>query len=77
MDVSEIHEALENCLLDNYPQQVVCKLNFKNLKNHVLSQNVSLKFRLSALVEEGLKNKVVETVLDRSLMKFVVWILMI
>uniref|UniRef100_A0A8C1UHN4 Carrier domain-containing protein n=1 Tax=Cyprinus carpio TaxID=7962 RepID=A0A8C1UHN4_CYPCA len=60
MDVSEIHEALENCLLDNYPQQVVCKFNFRNLKNHVLSQNVSLKFRLSALVEEGLKNKVVE-----------------
>ncbi len=60
MDVSEIHEALENCLLDNYPQQVVCKFNFRNLKNHVLSQNVSLNFRLSALVEEGLKNKVVE-----------------
>ncbi len=60
MDVSEIHEALENCLLDNYPQQVVCKFNFRNLNNHVLSQNVSLKFRLSALVEEGLKNKVVE-----------------
>ncbi|XP_026114362.1 uncharacterized protein pks1 [Carassius auratus] len=60
MDVSEIHEALEHCLLDNNPQQVVCKFNFRNLKNHVLSQNVSLKFRLSALVEEGLKNKVVE-----------------
>ncbi|KAI2648858.1 Highly reducing polyketide synthase 40 [Labeo rohita] len=60
MDVPEIHEALEHCLLDNYPQQVVCKFNFRNLKNHVLSQNVSLKFRLSALVEEGLKNKVVE-----------------
>uniref|UniRef100_A0A671MUP1 Phthiocerol/phenolphthiocerol synthesis polyketide synthase type I PpsD-like n=1 Tax=Sinocyclocheilus anshuiensis TaxID=1608454 RepID=A0A671MUP1_9TELE len=60
MDVSEIHEALENCLLDNYPQQVVCKFSFRNLKNHVLSQNVSLKFRLSALVEEELKNKVVE-----------------
>ncbi|XP_073687087.1 uncharacterized protein pks1 [Garra rufa] len=60
MDVSEIHEALEHCLLDNYPQQVVCKFNFRNLKNHVLSQNASLKFRLSALVEKGLKNKVVE-----------------
>ncbi|KAK2870302.1 hypothetical protein Q8A67_024694 [Cirrhinus molitorella] len=60
MDVSEIHEALEHCLLDNYPQQVVCKFNFRNLKNHVLSQNASLKFRLSALVEKGLKHKVVE-----------------
>uniref|UniRef100_A0A8C1RDM5 Carrier domain-containing protein n=1 Tax=Cyprinus carpio TaxID=7962 RepID=A0A8C1RDM5_CYPCA len=60
MDVSEIHEALEHCLLDNYPQQVVCKFNFRNLKNHVLSQNVSLKFRLFALVEEGVKNKVGE-----------------
>ncbi|XP_051543313.1 uncharacterized protein LOC127434534 [Myxocyprinus asiaticus] len=60
MDVSEIHEALEHCLLSNNPQQVVCKFNFRNLKNHVLSQNASLNFRLSALVEEGLKNKTVE-----------------
>ncbi|KAL0156401.1 hypothetical protein M9458_047647, partial [Cirrhinus mrigala] len=60
MDVPEIHEALEHCLLDDYPQQVVCKFNFMNLKNHVLSQNASLKFRLSALVEERLKHKVVE-----------------
>lgn len=59
MDVTEIHEALEHCLLTNNPQQVVCKFNFRNLKNHVLSQNVSLKFRLSALVEEELKNNTV------------------
>ncbi|XP_067233370.1 uncharacterized protein pks1 [Chanodichthys erythropterus] len=59
MDVTEIHEALEHCLLTNNPQQVVCKFNFRNLKNHVLSQNASLKFRLSALVEEELKNNTV------------------
>lgn len=57
MDVAEIHEALEHCLLLDNPQQVVCRFNFRNLNNHVLSQNMSLKFRLSALVEEGLKNK--------------------
>lgn len=59
MDVTEIHEALEHCLLTNNPQQVVCKFNFRNLKNHVLSQNASLKFRLSALVEKELKNNTV------------------
>lgn len=62
MSVSEIHEALEQCLLANNTQQVVCKFNFRNLKNHVLSQNASLKFRLSALVEEGLKNEIDEDV---------------
>ncbi|XDV47791.1 hypothetical protein PO909_017347 [Leuciscus waleckii] len=60
MDVTEIHEALEHCLLNNNPQQVVCKFNFRNLKNHVLSQNLFLKFRLSALVEEELKNTTVD-----------------
>lgn len=60
MSVSEIHKALEQCLLANNTQQVICKFNFRNLKNHILSQNASLKFRLSALVEEGLKNEIVE-----------------
>ncbi|XP_030623444.1 uncharacterized protein LOC115806718 [Chanos chanos] len=56
MNVPEIHEALDHCLLANNPQQVVCKFNFINLKNHVLSQNTSLKVRLSALVERELEN---------------------
>ncbi|XP_073669231.1 mycolipanoate synthase [Paramisgurnus dabryanus] len=60
MDVSEIHNALEQCLLTNNIQQVICKFSFRNLKNHVLSQNASLNFRLSALVEEGLKNEALE-----------------
>uniref|UniRef100_UPI0037E99B90 phthioceranic/hydroxyphthioceranic acid synthase n=1 Tax=Semicossyphus pulcher TaxID=241346 RepID=UPI0037E99B90 len=58
MDVSDIQEALEKCLLMNRPQQVICKFNFKNLKIHVLSQNVSLKERLSALVEIESKDDV-------------------
>lgn len=52
MDVPEIHEALKRCLLENKPQQVVCKFNFRNLRNNVLSQNASLKFRLAALIEK-------------------------
>ncbi|XP_040922240.1 highly reducing polyketide synthase cm3B [Toxotes jaculatrix] len=55
MDVCEVHEALEKCLLMNRPQQVICKFNFKNLNIHVLSQNASLRSRLSALVEVELK----------------------
>ncbi|KAL2085678.1 hypothetical protein ACEWY4_018998 [Coilia grayii] len=55
MEVSEIHKALEQCLLTNNAQQVVCKFNFKNLQNHVLSQNTSLRVRLSPLVEQQLK----------------------
>ncbi|KAM4606555.1 phenolphthiocerol/phthiocerol polyketide synthase subunit C-like [Polymixia lowei] len=51
MDVCEVHESLEKCLLMNNPQQVICKFNFKNLSNHVLSQNPSLRERLSGLVE--------------------------
>ncbi|TNN40211.1 Lovastatin nonaketide synthase [Liparis tanakae] len=55
MDVCDIQEALEKCLLMNRPQQVICKFNFKNLHVHVLSQNASLRERLSALVEMELK----------------------
>ncbi|TRZ02619.1 hypothetical protein DNTS_018258 [Danionella cerebrum] len=60
LDVPEIHEALEHCLLTDKPQQLVCRFNFRNLKNHVLSQNESLKFRLSSLVEKGLMRNAVE-----------------
>ncbi|KAI5106307.1 putative polyketide synthase 1 isoform X2 [Silurus meridionalis] len=59
MEVSEIHEALKHCLLENKPQQVVCKFNFRNLKNNVLSQNTSLKVRLAALIEKELEIKAV------------------
>ncbi|XP_047424438.1 highly reducing polyketide synthase frbB [Mugil cephalus] len=57
MDVCEVHEALKQCLLMNRPQQVICKFNFKNLNIHVLSQNTSLRERLSALVEAELKDE--------------------
>ncbi|XP_061094914.1 phenolphthiocerol/phthiocerol polyketide synthase subunit C-like [Conger conger] len=56
MQVAEIHEGLEQCLLQNNAQQVVCKFSFTNLRKHVLSQNTSLKMRLSALVDEELRN---------------------
>ncbi|KAL7373403.1 hypothetical protein ABVT39_005995 [Epinephelus coioides] len=56
MDVCDIHEALEKCLVMNRPQQVICKFNFKNLHVHVLSQNASLRERLSALVEMELED---------------------
>ncbi|KAK2859672.1 hypothetical protein Q5P01_004292 [Channa striata] len=55
MDVCEAHEALKMCLWVNRPQQVVCKFNFRNLNVHVLSQNASLRERLSPLVEAELK----------------------
>ncbi|KAF3703762.1 putative polyketide synthase 1 [Channa argus] len=56
MDVCEAHEALKACLWMNRPQQVVCKFNFRNLNIHVLSQNASLRERLSSLVEVELKD---------------------
>ncbi|XP_062336329.1 uncharacterized protein LOC134035347 [Osmerus eperlanus] len=59
MDVCEAHEALEKCLLLNNPQQAICKFHFRNLSNHVLSQNASLKTRLSGLVERELQNTTV------------------
>ncbi|XP_068160337.1 phthioceranic/hydroxyphthioceranic acid synthase [Antennarius striatus] len=58
MDVCDIHEALEKCLLMNRAQQVICKFNFKTLYIHVLSQNASLRERLSALVEMEVKDDV-------------------
>ncbi|XP_029979791.1 highly reducing polyketide synthase PKS6-like [Sphaeramia orbicularis] len=56
MDVWEVHEALRMCLMMNRPQQVICKFNFKNLHIHVLSQNMSLRERLSALVQTELED---------------------
>ncbi|KAJ3611245.1 hypothetical protein NHX12_021261 [Muraenolepis orangiensis] len=51
MDVLEVHKSLEKCLQINNPQQVVCKFNFSTLSRHVLSQNASLRERLSDLLE--------------------------
>ncbi|KAK5849930.1 hypothetical protein PBY51_014227 [Eleginops maclovinus] len=56
MDVCDVQQALETCLVMNRPQQVICKFNFKNLHIHVLSQNASLRERLSGLVEMELKD---------------------
>ncbi|XP_033855437.3 phenolphthiocerol/phthiocerol polyketide synthase subunit C-like [Acipenser ruthenus] len=56
MELPEIHEGLESCLLQDNPQQVVCKFNFKNLNDHVLSQNTSLRMRFYTVVTEELKN---------------------
>ncbi|KAL7887301.1 hypothetical protein AOLI_G00050220 [Acnodon oligacanthus] len=58
MEVPEIHEALKHCLMENKPQQVVCRFNFRNLRNNVLSQNASLKVRLTALIEKELESKI-------------------
>uniref|UniRef100_A0A4W4F424 Carrier domain-containing protein n=1 Tax=Electrophorus electricus TaxID=8005 RepID=A0A4W4F424_ELEEL len=58
MELPEIHEALKQCLLGNKPQQVVCKFNYRNLRNNVLSENAFLKVRLMALVERELESNV-------------------
>lgn len=50
LQVGEIHRALEQCLMIDRPQQVICKFDFKKLRMHVLSQNASLRKRLSDLV---------------------------
>ncbi|KAK6492257.1 phthiocerol/phenolphthiocerol synthesis polyketide synthase type I PpsD-like [Huso huso] len=56
MELPEIHEGLESCLLQDNPQQAVCKFSFKNLNGHVLSQNTSLRMRFYTVVTEELKN---------------------
>lgn len=56
MGVGEIHGALEECLAMDRPQQVVCKFDFKKLSVHVLSQNASLRERLSDLVRREIKD---------------------
>ncbi|KAM9552418.1 phthioceranic/hydroxyphthioceranic acid synthase-like isoform 1-T1 [Salvelinus alpinus] len=67
LEVAEIHESLEQCLLLNRPQQVVCKFSFNNLRRHVLIHNAALKMRLGALVAEALtKAKGVDTIYDQT-----------
>ncbi|KAL1258758.1 hypothetical protein QQF64_009335 [Cirrhinus molitorella] len=54
LEIPEILESLEQCLLINKPQHVVCKFNFKNTLNNVLSQNKSLNARLSKIAQEAI-----------------------
>lgn len=67
LEMTEIHDSLEQCLLINKSQQVVCKFHFKNIRYNVLSQNKSLTMRLSALVEEELnKAKMINSKLEQT-----------
>ncbi|XP_051742934.1 probable polyketide synthase 16 isoform X3 [Ctenopharyngodon idella] len=54
MEIPEIHDSLEQCLLINKPQQVVCKFNFKNNWNNILSQNKTLNVRLFKIAQEAI-----------------------
>lgn len=51
LDVAEIYQCLEQCLVLNRPQQAVCRFHFRNIRYNILSQNNALTMRLSALVE--------------------------
>ncbi|XP_062297862.1 uncharacterized protein LOC134002531 [Scomber scombrus] len=53
LNVAEIHQSLEQCLVINRPQQAVCRFHFRNIRHNILSQNVALTLRLSTLVEEA------------------------
>ncbi|XP_057681028.1 uncharacterized protein LOC130909008 [Corythoichthys intestinalis] len=53
--VAEIHKSLEQCLLLNRSQQAICRFHFRNIRFNILSQNISLTMRLSALVEQALQ----------------------
>ncbi|XP_063062223.1 uncharacterized protein LOC134455103 [Engraulis encrasicolus] len=55
MNLEEIHGSLEESFLLNKPQQVVCKFNYKNMYQNVVSRNSSLTQRISSLIEEGLR----------------------
>ncbi|XP_051742931.1 probable polyketide synthase 16 [Ctenopharyngodon idella] len=54
LEIPEIYESLEQCLLINKPQQVVCRFNFKNSWNNILSQNKSLSVRLFKITQEAI-----------------------
>ncbi|KAK7142954.1 hypothetical protein R3I94_012338 [Phoxinus phoxinus] len=54
LEIPEIHESLEQCLLMNKPQQVVCRFSFKNGWNNILGQNKSLRVRMFKIVEEAI-----------------------
>ncbi|CAM4652126.1 unnamed protein product [Leuciscus chuanchicus] len=54
LEIPEIHESLEQCLLINKPQQVVCRFNLKNNWNNILSQNKTLNVRLFKIAQEAI-----------------------
>ncbi|XP_036375434.1 highly reducing polyketide synthase SAT13-like [Megalops cyprinoides] len=54
MELSDIHECLEKCLRQNDPQQIVCKFNYRTMRNHVLSHNSALATRLHEVVKKGI-----------------------
>ncbi|KTG40113.1 hypothetical protein cypCar_00022835 [Cyprinus carpio] len=54
LEIPEIHESLEQCLLINKPQQVVCRFDFKKSWNNILSQNKSLSVRLYKIAQEAI-----------------------
>ncbi|XP_069772909.1 phthioceranic/hydroxyphthioceranic acid synthase-like [Narcine bancroftii] len=51
LEISEIKKCLEQSLVLNNPQQVICKFNFSNLYFNVVSQNSALSTRLYSIVE--------------------------
>uniref|UniRef100_A0A3B3SBF3 Fatty acid synthase 2 n=1 Tax=Paramormyrops kingsleyae TaxID=1676925 RepID=A0A3B3SBF3_9TELE len=57
MEVPDIFESLEQSLRLNNPQQVVCKFEFRNMNNFVLSQSEPQRMRFLPLVVKGLKNQ--------------------
>lgn len=56
LELNEIQQCLQDCLLINMPQQLICKFNFKNIASHSYSHNASLGLRLASLVKENLGN---------------------
>ncbi|XP_062377859.1 uncharacterized protein LOC134066515 [Sardina pilchardus] len=56
MESPEINQSLEQCLLLNKPQQVICKFNYKTMYHHGFTQNPSLSKRLLTLVQGELKD---------------------
>ncbi|XP_066536378.1 phthioceranic/hydroxyphthioceranic acid synthase-like [Hoplias malabaricus] len=67
LEVTEIHESLEQCLLINRPQQAVCRFNITNIRYNVLSQNKSLSIRLMAVVVEAYKKpNMIESRLEKT-----------
>ncbi|XP_062377872.1 uncharacterized protein LOC134066527 [Sardina pilchardus] len=54
MELAEVLQSLEECLLVNRPQQAICKFNYTNMFLHGFSQNPSLSLRLHSVVTEGL-----------------------
>uniref|UniRef100_A0A8C4RWS8 Reducing polyketide synthase PKS1-like n=1 Tax=Erpetoichthys calabaricus TaxID=27687 RepID=A0A8C4RWS8_ERPCA len=56
LDVPEIHECLEYCLVQSNPQIVASKFHFQNLSKHFLSSNVYLRQRFYSVMAEEIKH---------------------